>query len=263
MLGLWVLAALMAAGLTAALFLRGEPGADVADYIEEVNEAQKASATRYGAVERAYRELRLEPAELDEQLPRLRESARELTALRLRIERVPAPPDARVLRQRIVAFFVQQERLALELLAVAGYLPELAATEQPVASASESLRRSLREAATPAAQADALARYAAVLNGTARELLEVDPPALLAPAHAQYVSRLRSYGEAADTLAQGIRAGDERATERAARQLEAASVPASQRAQKVAIEAYNARVRRVDALAADVERERLRLEDVI
>jgi hypothetical protein len=255
-----VVAAALAAGLTYTLFLQPEPGADVAAYIEEVNETQAASATRYGSVQAAYRDFQLAPARMDEQLPRLEEAARALTSLRVRMERIPAPEDARVLRRRLIAFFEQQERVAHELVDVAEYLPHLGAAEPPVSRASNALRRELRNSSTPEAQEAALARYAAALAATAKTLDAVEPPALLAPAHDAYVKQLGSYSDAAAALKRAVASGDQDAVDRAVRRLGAAAAPSSQRAQRDAIEAYNRRVERIRTLAAAVERERRRLE---
>jgi hypothetical protein len=143
---------------------------------------------------------------------------------------------------------------------VAEYLPKLSETEKPVRAASADLRRALRGADDAEQQADALARYGRSLIAMAKRLDAIDPPALLAPAHRGYVTQLRSYGRSAQALQRGVRAGDQAAVDAAVRQLSEASTPRSQVAQRDAIKAYNARVRRIRVLATSLERERQRLE---
>jgi hypothetical protein len=259
-LALWGVAALLAAALTLALFAQDEPGSDVAAYIEEVNEVQGAFATRYGSIDRAYREFQLAPEEMETQLPRLRQAAETLTALRTRVAEVEAPPRARRLRLRLLALLAQQERVARELVEVAEYLPRLGDTEQPVAAASARLRATLRAAGGPAEQADALGAYGRRLLRTAKELDGIDPPALLAPAHRRYVAQLEDYGEAATALQRAVREGDQGAVDAAVARLQGAGASRSQDAQRKAIVAYNERVRRIAQLAATLERERQRLE---
>ena len=248
-LALWALAALLAAALTAVLLLRDSPSDDVSAYIEEVNATQQTFAIRYGSVDRAYREFRLAPAEMEEQLPRLREAARTLADLRARVAAVEAPPEARTLRERLLAFLRQQELVAEELVTVAEYLPKLGASERPVAVASGRLRTALRTAETPDEQASALARYGTTLIRTAKQLEAIEPPPLLAPAH-----------RSALALQSGVRARDQAAVDAATRSLDAATASGSQKAQREAIKAYNGRIREIARLGAALERERLRLE---
>ena len=259
-LALWALAALLAAALTAVLLLRDSPSDDVSAYIEEVNATQQTFAIRYGSVDRAYREFRLAPAEMEEQLPRLREAARTLADLRARVAAVEAPPEARTLRERLLAFLRQQELVAEELVTVAEYLPKLGASERPVAVASGRLRTALRTAETPDEQASALARYGTTLIRTAKQLEAIEPPPLLAPAHRSYVRQLRAYGRSALALQSGVRARDQAAVDAATRSLDAATASGSQKAQREAIKAYNGRIREIARLGAALERERLRLE---
>jgi hypothetical protein len=259
-LALWAVAAVIAASLTAVLLLRDAPGEDVSAYIEEVNASQQSFAVRYGSVDRAYREFTLAPDAMEEQLPRLREAARTMTAVRVRIAAVEAPREATELRKRLLAFLRQQELVANELVDVAVYLPKLAATERPVATASSRLRGELERAATPEAQADAFGRYGATLSRTTQSLDRLQPPPLLTPAHRAYTRQLREYAQSAQALQRGVRSADQEAVDSAVRRLEAASTSGSQKAQRDAIKAYNVRVQTIRKLGVELEEERQRLE---
>ncbi len=235
--------------------------ADVAAYIEQVNETQREFSIRYGSVNPAVREFELSGDAAAAQLPRLRTAARTMTQLRASIERVDAPPEAEGLRSRLLVFLRHQEALANELVAVALYLPELGTVEQPLAAASARLRRGLVDAPVES-QAVAVRRYARELRAIASSLDRLDPPPLLTPSHRAYVTQLRSYASSSEALQRGIDANDQVAVDAAVRRMQeaAASPPGTFRAQRAAIKAYNARVQRVSTLAVALEKERRRLE---
>jgi hypothetical protein len=260
---LWAAVAVSGALLAAFLLTREEPGADVAAYIEQVNEAQSPLVRSYTRLNAPYRSLDLSPQGIEKTLPQLRESARAVTAARERVAAVPAPDDARVLRARMLAFLRQQELVAREVLAVATYLPALREAERPVAGATSALRGRLRAADTAAEQAAALTAYGTVLQGVATRLDRLDPPPLLAPAHEAYLRRLRGYVRTADELQRAVDAEDQQAVDRAASRLAALTTPVSATAQRRAYAAYNTRIRRVQELGRAVERERRRLETAV
>jgi hypothetical protein len=184
-----------------------------------------------------------------------------MTRLRASIERVDAPPEAEGLRSRLLVFLRQQESLANELVEVALYLPKLGAVEQPLGAAGARLRRGLVDAPLER-QAVAVRRYARDLRTIASSLEQLDPPPLLAPSHRAYVTQLRSYASSSEALQRGIAANDQAAVDAAVRRMQeaAAAPPGTFRAQRAAIKAYNARVRKVSTLAVALERERRRLE---
>ena len=261
---MWAIAAVFAAGITAALFLRDRDTErdHVAAYIEQVNTTQGRFATRYGSVNRTLQDFKLSAAAAEAQLPQLRTAARTLTDLRLSVERVQAPPEARPLRRRMLAFLRQPESVARELVAVALYLPKLRAAEAPLAAASKRLRTRLAAASEPLDQGVAVREYAADLRRVAKSLDAIDAPPLLAPSHAAYIHQLRAYAASSEALQRGIRANDQAAVDAAVARMEtAATAPSgSVRAQATAIKAYNARVVRIRTLGVALERERRRLE---
>lgn len=184
-----------------------------------------------------------------------------MTALRVRIARVDAPDQAETLRLRLIAFFLQQEAIARELVSVAVYLPELGEAEQPLAAVNKRLRSDLQTTSVDA-QADAVRRYAVQLESVSRALEEIDPPQLLEASHSAYITQLRSYAAASRALQRAVRAGDQAQVDAAVARLQAAATapPGTANAQRAAIVSFNARVSRIRQLALAVERERQRLD---
>ena len=185
-----------------------------------------------------------------------------MTQLRQRIERVDAPPEAEILRSRLLALLRQQEAVANELVDVASYLPKLRSAEAPLSGANRRLQASVGGAASAEVQGEAVERYAAELRAVATTLDEVAAPPLLEPSRRAYVAQLRGYAAASEALQRGIRNNDQAAVDLAVRRLQrAASSPKGTfLAQQAAIKAYNERVRRIRTLAVAVEQERQRLE---
>lgn len=253
---------MLAAALTAALFLRDTARDDVSAYIEDVNQVQAQSSTRFGAVNRAFEEFKLSSEAATEQLPELRSAAGTLTSLRVRIQRLDAPEDAETLRLRLIAFFRQQESIARELVEVAVYLPKLGEAERPLPAVNRRLRTGLRQTSSLETQANVVRRYARELNRVAAALDALEPPPLLAASHAAYVKQLRSYAAASQALQRAIRQNDQAAVDAAIERLRRASVapPGTAKAQQAAIIAFNERVAKVRRLGLAVERERRRLE---
>lgn len=244
------------------LYRGGGSHDEVAEYIDEVNAAQQEFSVRYGTIDRTFREFRLSSQAADDELPKLEEAAQTLTELRLRIERIDAPEQAETLRSRLLALFRQQEAVANELVDVATYLPKLREAEAPLAAASRRLRAALGSSASTEAQGEAVRRYAVDLRTVAESLDEVAAPPLLEPSRRAYASQLRAYASSSEALQRGIRDRDQAAVDRAVRRMQqaASAPPGTFQAQKAAIVAYNERVKRINALAVALERERQRLE---
>lgn len=251
--------------MTAALFFQRSSRDDVSAYIEDVNEAQSSFAIRYGAVNKVFEDFKLSPEAATEQLPALRSSARTLTALRVRIERVDAPEDAETLRLRLIAFFRRQEAIANELVAVAVYLPKLGAAERPLADVNRRLREGLSESSSLDGQANAVRAYGVRLDRVADALEALDAPPLLEASHEAYITQLRSYAAASQELQRAVRENDQAGVDAAVERLRAAAVapPATVREQRAAIIAFNSRVTRIRTLGLAVERERQRLDEEV
>ncbi|MEA2423659.1 MAG: hypothetical protein QOH13_69, partial [Thermoleophilaceae bacterium] len=73
----------------------------------------------------AYRSLSLANGPQAAQTARLKLAARRLTALRIQLEQLPAPAQARRLRLRLIAFYRRQEQVAQELAGIMAYFPQV------------------------------------------------------------------------------------------------------------------------------------------
>jgi hypothetical protein len=238
------------------------PRNDVGAYITSVNTLSFTFARDYKSIESAYRAFALAPKKPALQEKRLQAAASQLTTLRVRIARVPAPQQARVLRKRLIAFFRQQEAVSRELIGVSTYVPRLVAAEKALAPAGAKMGAVLKKGASAAQQAAALGAYATALGQAADAIEAIKPPGLFQSSHAAQVRRLRRSSMLTRRLSIALAANDKPALERAVKQLGAKSA-ASDGAARTAIVSYNARVEKIRRLGASVERERRRLDSTL
>jgi hypothetical protein len=259
-LALWVVAALLAAGLAGYwLIPRDEPRDDVAQYIEQANETGTKFAEQYGDVTAAYRGFSTDPAKAGSQARRLSLAARRLTALRQELQALEAPPEARRLRLRLLAFYRQQEAVALELAQITAFFNRLAAAERPLARASNSMRDAMTEATTPQEQAAALARYGDALTSVRKQVAAVPAPGILAPTKRAETSRLQRTVASVRDVEASLRANDRVGLQQAVQRLGQVGGGGAA-AVRAAILAYNRHVADIKRLGAAVEKERLRLD---
>jgi hypothetical protein len=259
-LALWGVVTLI--GVVLIILLMHEPKPprnDVAAYITRVNTLSLSFAQDYKSIEAAYRSFALAPKSPAIQEKRLQGAATHLTTVRVKIAQIPAPPQARVLKQRLIAFFRQQEAVSRELIGVSTYVPRIAAAETVLAPAGQTMRAALKTGGTAAKQAAALGLYATALEHAADAIAAIEPPAIFRASHADQVRRLRRSSVLTRRLSVALAANDRPALDRAVKQLGAGS-SASTAAARTAIVSYNARVEKIKRLAASVERERSRLD---
>jgi hypothetical protein len=262
-LALWGVVTLI--GVVLIILLMHEPKPprnDVAAYIKRVNTLSLSFAQDYKSIETAYRSFALAPKKPALQEKRLKGASARLTALRVEIAQIPAPPQARVLKQRLVAFFRQQEAVSRELIGVSTYVPRIAAAEKVLAPAGQKMRAALKTGASAAKQAAALGVYATALENAANSIAAIKPPALFRTSHADQARRLRRSSVLTRRLSVALAANDKPALKRAVKQLGAGS-SASTGASRTAIVSYNARVEKIRRLAVSVERERSRLDTTL
>jgi hypothetical protein len=262
-LALWGVVTLI--GVVLIILLMHEPKPprnDVAAYITRVNTLSFTFAQDYKSIEVAYRKFALAPKKPELQEKRLQDAAAKLTSLRVEITQIPAPPEAGVLRQRLIAFFRQQEAVSRELIGVSTYVPRLMAAEKVLAPAGRTMGAALKSGASAAQQSAALGTYAAALARAADSIAAIKPPGLFRASHAEQVKRLRRSSVLTKRLSLALAANDKPALERAVKQLGAGS-SASDGAARTAIVSYNARVEKIRRLGASVERERSRLDKTL
>jgi hypothetical protein len=236
------------------------PRTGVAAYITRVNTVSLTFAQDYRSIETAYRTFALSPTKPAVQERRLKAAAAELTVLRKRMQRIPAPPKAQILKKRLIAFFRQQEAVSRELIGVSTYVPRLATAEKILTPAGVSMRAALQKGGSAKQQAMALGVYVAALERTADAVAAIKPPPLFRSSHAEQVQRLRRTASLTQRLSVALAANDKPALQRAVKDLGAGNAP-STAAARTAILSYNARVTKIKELAASVERERRRLND--
>jgi hypothetical protein len=260
-LALWAVATLI--GVVLIVLLMHEPKSPrtgVAAYITRVNTLSVTFANDYRSIETAYRTFALAPKKPAAQETRLRKASAQLTVLRKRMQELPAPPKAQVLKRRLIAFFRQQEAVSRELIGVSTYVPRLAAAEKLLTPAGEKMRAALKQGGSAKEQAAALGVYVASLDRAADAVAAIKPPPLFRTSHAEQVQRLRRTASLTRRLAAALAANDRAALQRAVSELGAGS-SSSTAAARTAIISYNARVTKIKDLAASVERERRRLND--
>jgi hypothetical protein len=261
-LTLWGVVTLI--GVVLIILLMHEPKPprnDVASYISRVNTLSFSFSQDYKSIENAYRKFELAPTKPALQENRLKDAAAKLTSLRIEISQIQAPPDARELRRRLIAFFRQQEAVSQELLGVSTYVPRLMAAEKVLAPAGQKMGAALKSGASAAQQAAALGTYAAALDQAAGAIAAIEPPGLFRASHADQVQRLRRSAALTKRLSKALAANDKPALERTVKELGASSASAG--AARTAIVSYNARVQKIRALGAKVERERVRLDKTL
>ena len=260
-LALWVVVTLIAVALIIALNHEPKgPRPGVAAYITQVNGLSVTFAQDYKSIESAYRTFALAPKRPAAQEERLQKASAQLTVLRKRVQAIPAPPKARVLKRRLIAFFRQQEAVSRELLGVSSYVPRLAAAERVLAPAGARMRAALKKKGTAKQQAAALDEYVAALNGAAAAVEAIKAPALFLGSQAAQVQRLRHTAAVTHKLSVALVANDKPALKRAVNEL-GRGTSSSSAAARTAILAYNARVVKIRELGASVAREQKRLND--
>jgi hypothetical protein len=256
---LWVVAALLGAGLTGIwLIPHDSTRDDVASYIERANEQGQQFTQQYRSVEAAYRTFATKPGH-GPNTAKLRAAAERMTQLRAGLAAIPAPAKARLLRTKLIAFYRGQEQVAYELVGVAAYFPKLVDAERPLKGAAEAMRKDVGAAHTPTSQAAALGSYAGAIARTADRIEALKEPALFAKAKGLEIARLRKTERSVRAIRAALLANDRTALKTAVSKL-AVSNNASAMATRAAVVAYNRHVDHIQKLGAAVELERRRLD---
>jgi hypothetical protein len=217
---------------------------------------------------------RVSPSEL----AGLRSARREVDRTLRRVRALQPPRDARRLHGLIEQRIVLQRSVIDELIATELYLPKFAAILAPLHAASVALRRDLAAIATPAPKlsrnTSTLDRYAAAFGGYGDALTPVSakldrlvaPPVVRPPLVAEQVALRRSIA-LSEAIRRAIRRRNIAAANTAIHSLFGVSATLNgiqtRREQAAAAKAYDARLHRIDVLAAKVNLERERLVKLI
>jgi len=259
-LTLWIVAALLAVGLGSYLAyseIRPSDADRVNEYITDVNEVQRELSIEISHVSQAYRQF-VEARPAAELTPKLREAERTIATLRQRVSQLDPPSQARELHESLLLLLTKQAAVAAEVTGTVEYTSELDKLVLPLQQAGATLRRELRAAKTADEQAAIFTRYAARVRKIRADAEAVQPPAAFEPTHAAFIRQLGETSALTRRLADAARSGDKEAAAAAADELRRLSDPrpATRRAERAAIRAYNSRVRGIAAQLRVIQRER-------
>jgi len=245
-------------------------------YLGQVSAAQVDLLGRQGEIDAALRRFSL-----------TRPTAKELAALKSgeatvggalrRLRALDPPRDARRLHALLVQRLALQRSMLGGLVQATDYISNLAASGGALRSAAVGLQRDLaRLSATPSSgvpatgarsalrsYAEAFGKYGDALKPVAARIAALRAPALLAPGHDAEVGTLRRSISLCAGIRSALMRGDIAAANADVHDLFAgAQAPNGvqvEKAQIAAARAYDAELKRLDALALRASRERARL----
>lgn len=237
----------------------------VVKYIDSVNAIQRDMRLPLARVEYSYRQFVRPGASQKTGSAPLWSAVRSLTQLHDRLVRLQAPKEAAVMAHDLARLTALEAAFAREVALFADYVPRYRRVLAPLGAAGKAFRTSLRRARGPGAQVVALRAYRKVVAPIVAGLDRLRPPPVLVPLHRQQIDSLRRVGAAAGRLSTALERQDTARIGPLLSEFENASQSASslgaQRAQIAAERAYNRRLYAIRALAAQIERERLALNN--
>lgn len=233
----------------------------VTAYIEEARAVQREhqrDVTRANAV---YRELASEGAATADDVEAVATAERRMRAARADLARVRPPARAVPLHRSLLRAYDASADVARDTTRFAEYVPAMTRALRPLEGVGRRLERRLRGAEDAEGQGRALERYAAGLDGLLVRVARLEAPPVLFAVHQAQLLRLRSARDVARRLRRALEAQDAPRTARLVREFRRIGAGrSSARLRKRSIEVYTARLRDVDRAAADVQRERARLD---
>jgi hypothetical protein len=234
----------------------------VADYVDDVNRVELQLRTPLLELQRSNaRFSTADPAKTHADAVRARKT---IVRLQHVLEQLKPPQQAARLHERLLALVAAELDLSHEVESLSVFLPRISRALAPMPSIQRRLDTALKRATERSAQASALERYAADLDGRANALRGLDPPPVSQPVRAGQLATLVTTRGIALQLAAALRAHADARLPALERQFSAAARSdesvSAQRARIAAITAYNRRVRALATLAARVQQERRRLD---
>lgn len=232
---------------------------DVNHYVDEVNriEAQEAPAWRRAQVAfQAIGQGRLTA----KKLRAVAAAPAAVRKLRRRIAALDPPHAAAGLHRSMLNLLDADAKFADEVARFGSYTVAVGKLEAELSADTRALSNGLAHAKHPAAQERALDVYAVQLASLDRRIAALHPPLALAPWHREQRARLRSLRGGALEVSSALRRGDRVAAGHGLTQLRRAMAqPPVTVADRAAIVAYNARLARLQKLAAEIARRREKL----
>jgi len=286
----------VAGGLTAialVVFPRsGKPHhSAVYGYITSVDAAEARMTFALSKVQAAYEAVTVRHSTTPATAKAFAAAVPTLRNLETRIAAVPAPPEATRLRALVLKLVRQEVAATVEIGAFVRFLPQFDAVLKDLGAAATTLGRRLAAAQAPKpqrihgtkaqiaqaqaaftaaaakaalAQADAVTAYDASLASAAARLRGLSPPRLMEPAYRFQLSALARTSAAGARLVAGLKAPTRTNISLLTRAFAVASRTAQsvgeQRAEIVAVKAYDARLRASGTTAAAIRREILALQ---
>lgn len=287
--GLALVVLLAAAGCGGGSSRKKTERAAAITYLRQVDLVQAKLRPRIVKASKAYRHFSTKPGALEREQLQFAQAASSFDTLERRLRRVPAPPVVAPLRSGLLRLVGAETSLARELASFATFLPRFRAALAPLGPANVQLGRELAAikapqarsvprsqlkaeraayakavAATAVQQATTVSAYATKVNAIDRDLTAMQPPAMLAPTYRAQVSTLAHVSAAGEALAAALQDGAYTKVAALDQSFRAAALGtttlAVQRAERAAIQAYDAQVHRVAALSSHVAVERQRLQ---
>jgi hypothetical protein len=206
----------------------------------------------------------------------LRHAVRRIVALRRKLGAIPTPATARPLRILVLLLASGEIDMTNELSQLFAFLPRYGNSLRTLTPATAALRTELASKGSQTgnggattvleAKARALTKYRAQLTVLAAALRRLVPPPVARPQYETELHALTAMETSAGALAGGLKSASPdvakllAAFDRAA--VTTQSLPA-QRAEIAAVKSYDARVAKLNTLAAQVAEERLKLEQAL
>ena len=251
--------AALAAGLAGGC---GETDRDrVNSYIADSNAVQKRAEPELARANRAYMALargRFDPARTPVALARAETAIRRT---RTQLARIEPPAPAERLHRELLHAYDLNAALAGETARLGHYLPAAGEALEPLEGANRRLRRGLA-VEDPDAQARALGAYSEALRRLQGALRRLEAPPVLEQTQTAQIARFGATRRLALSLRDAVATRDARRVATLLRRFRRVGERGARDGDfdASALRAYGRRYERVRGALADVERERLRLE---
>lgn len=229
---------------------------DVNHYVDEVNRIEMQEAPAWQRAQVAFQGIgqgRLTA----KKLRAVAAAPAAVRKLRHRIAALDPPPAAAALHRSMLKLLDAEVQFADEVARFGRYTVAVGKLEAELGTGTRALSQGLAHARHPVAQEHVLDTYAAQLAGLDQRIAALHPPLALAPWDREQRARLRALRAGALEVSAALRRSDRVAAGHGLTQLRRAMTrPAVTVADRAAIVAYDARLTRLQKLAAAIARRR-------
>ncbi len=263
------------AAIVAVLLLAGCGGsskrAAISSYITRVDNVERGMAVRLADVTNANRAF-AKSQTTPKVAVKLAASERTLRTLQKRLSNVAAPPEAKRLRTLLLALVGHEVALSQELSSLSTFLPRFEAALSPLATADNRLKKQLGATAKGTAATKSLdeqkvaelEQYGTTVGAVIDEVKPLQPPSVWVPGYTAQLASLEQLQSSALALAGAMRRNDAASLPTLIQRFDAAAVSNQavgvQKQQIAAVNAYDAQIKAIVALARQVQREQGRLQ---